>query len=152
MTEIAYTRHPTAAEAAAGITAETLGVHALPQTATPAQRAHAEAVRHPAAGPDQPCRCCGTHCQHAAPCTIDGCDGRLLHRDRYPGSMFCITEWADHYQCTHCNDGGFLATIELPNLPWGEVTTHGDAKSIVIYEGVRHPNFGNSGGTLGGGA
>ncbi|MDT0306835.1 hypothetical protein RM780_07645 [Streptomyces sp. DSM 44917] len=137
---------PTPDEAALGITAETLGVRALGPDVTPAQRAHAEAVWRPA-DPGQPCRCSGTDCVHGQPCD-DDCDGSLVHRDRYPGSLWEITVWADDYQCSHCGVGADACGVILPDLPWGEIATDEQGKHIVIYEGIRHPNFGNDGGTL----
>lgn len=43
----------------AGVPAEELGVGALPTGATPARRAHAEAVWRATGDPDTPCRCSG---------------------------------------------------------------------------------------------
>ncbi|WP_329812558.1 hypothetical protein, partial [Streptomyces sp. GSL17-113] len=86
---IAYVLQPTAAEAALGITAEELGVRALPDTATPEQRAHAEAVWRPADS-DKPCRCSGAECHHGEQCEEEGfldpvtgdgnarCTGRMI--------------------------------------------------------------------------
>ncbi|WP_327359527.1 hypothetical protein [Streptomyces sp. NBC_01304] len=152
----AYVLQPTPDEAAAGVTAEQLGVRALPPGASPARRAHAEAVWHPSAG-GQPCRCSGTGCHHGAPCEADYaeglCGGPLLHRDRYPGSMFSLTIWQDVYRCEGCGEV-FDASVEVPSLPWGEVRTRDeldgtertlssgtDDRVIVLYDGIRHPNF-----------
>ncbi|NGN63184.1 hypothetical protein G5C51_04580 [Streptomyces sp. A7024] len=134
---VAYVLHPTAAEATDGITAEELGVRALPADATPTQRAHAEAVWRPA-GIDRPCRCSGG-CDHAAPCPDrdQGCTGRLTHVDRHPGSLFVETAWWDTYQCTEC-DEVLECGVTLPELPWGEQR---EAGGILIFSGVRHPNF-----------
>ncbi|MEU4932080.1 hypothetical protein AB0G54_37195 [Streptomyces yokosukanensis] len=141
------------------ITDEELGVRALPDDATPEQRAHAEAVWRPDTS-DRPCRCSGTECLHGQPCRehIDEeCTGRLIHTDRHPGSMWGLTDWYDTYQCDDCGAPGEVA-VKLPDLPWGEVRNRGELDGtertlsdgsstgpvIVIYRGVRHPNFPDS--------
>src|SRR6266511_1200026 len=92
---------------------EELGVRALPPDATPAQRAHAEAVWRPATA-DQPCRCCGTDCEHGQPCReYDDCDGRYIHTGRYPGSMLELSAWWDEYTC----DGAATATTAACRFP-----------------------------------
>ncbi|MFF5688868.1 hypothetical protein ACFY73_29975 [Streptomyces albidoflavus] len=151
---VAYVLQPTPAElkAAPGITAEELGVRALPTDATPGRRAHAEAVWRPEADPARPCRCSGTGCHHGERCTVgegegaaDGadqrCTGRLVHADRHPGSLWGLTEWWDTYECTECGEQAG-AGVELPAIPWGEQRPR-DAGGIttVVYDGVRHPNF-----------
>ncbi|MGV9315162.1 hypothetical protein ACWDR0_23710 [Streptomyces sp. NPDC003691] len=142
---VAYVLQPTAAEAALGITAEALGIRALPADATPEQRAHAEAVWRPQEDPAQPCRCSGTGCHHGKPCTgHDGCTGRLVHTDRYPGSLWTVTTWMDVFVCSDYEEG-FEAVVELPAIPWGEHRTTDRGPSTVVYDGVRHPNFGNGG-------
>ncbi|MGA4980058.1 hypothetical protein [Streptomyces cinereoruber] len=156
-TAAAYVLEPTTAEAELGITAEELGVRALPADAGPARRAHAEAVWRPAEA-EQPCRCSGVRCDHGAPCETeyaDGtCPGRMQHVDRHPGSMFDLTAWYDVYLCTDC-DEPYETTVELPGIPWGEVRSRdkldGDERHLsagfdsptvtVIYDGTRHPNF-----------
>ncbi|MFC9016902.1 hypothetical protein ACFTZG_12255 [Streptomyces albidoflavus] len=151
---VAYVLQPTPAElkAAPGITAEELGVRALPADATPGRRAHAEAVWRPEADPARPCRCSGTGCHHGERCTVgedegaaDGadqrCTGRLVHADRHPGSLWGLTEWWDTYECAECGEQAG-AGVELPAIPWGEQRPR-DAGGIttVVYDGVRHPNF-----------
>ncbi|MEW1551463.1 hypothetical protein [Streptomyces tsukubensis] len=143
---VAYVLQPTAAEAALGITAEALGIRALPAGATPAQRAHAEAVWRPQEDPAQPCRCSGTGCHHGEPCTgHDGCTGRLVHTDRYPGSLWTVTTWMDTYACSDYEEG-VETMVELPAIPWGEhrTTDRGQGPSTIVYDGVRHPNFGTA--------
>ncbi|MET8703607.1 hypothetical protein ABZW10_32870 [Kitasatospora sp. NPDC004723] len=144
----AFTARPTAAEAAAGVTVGTLGVRALAADATPAHRARAEATFCTSAGPDRPCRCSGTGCHQGAPCpdAEEGCEGRLVHVDRYPGSMWGLTEWWDSHQCTGCG-AVFEGGVELPEIPWGELRESGTGQDgrptsvTVVYDGVRHPNF-----------
>ncbi|MEU7153868.1 hypothetical protein AB0B15_38510 [Streptomyces sp. NPDC045456] len=155
---VAYVLEPTVAEAELGITAEELGVRALPETATPEQRAHAEAVWRPTEA-EQPCRCTGAKCHHGAPCGIEyadegPCPGPMQHVDRHPGSMFSLTAWYDVYRCTDCGET-YETTVELPELPWGEVRNRdelngtertlsdglGGTAVTVIYHGIRHPNF-----------
>ncbi|MGW0984306.1 hypothetical protein ACWD33_26225 [Streptomyces xiamenensis] len=141
-----YIRQPTAEEAAAGITAETLGVSALPADAPPARRAHAEAM-WAAAEAGEPCRCSGEGCKHSLACPE--CEtGHLHHVDRYPGTMFDPTVWADEYECDGCYFSEQSGVI-MPGLPWGESEGEGSSRRLRIYEGVRHPNFGNGGGTVG---
>ncbi|TLQ38827.1 hypothetical protein [Streptomyces marianii] len=155
---VAYVLEPTAAEAELGITAEELGVRALPAEATPEQRAHAEAVWRPTEA-EQPCRCSGPKCYHGAPCGIEyvdegPCPGPMQHVDRHPGSMFSLTAWYDVYRCTDCGET-YETTVELPELPWGAVRNRdeldgtertlsdglGGPTVTVIYQGIRHPNF-----------
>jgi hypothetical protein len=142
---IAYTRQPTPAEAAAGLTAEDLGVSVLPADATPAQRARAEALWCPA-GADRPCRCSGTGCLHGTACPNhddqDPCPGRLVHLDRHPGSLWGLTDWWDEYRCAECGER-LGHGVELPELPWGELKPNGDGAggTTLVYDGVRHPNF-----------
>ncbi|MFF5809055.1 hypothetical protein [Streptomyces sp. NPDC012746] len=155
---VAYILEPTPAEAATGITAEELGVRALPADATPAQRAHAEAVWRPEIDPTRPCRCSGVDCHHGAPCAEEytdepQCTGRMVHVDRHPGSMFDLTAWYDVYRCNEECEGAFEVTVTLPDLPWGEVRNRdeveggrytgvlGEERVTVIYSGIRHPNF-----------
>lgn len=161
---VAYVLAPTAAEAAQGITAEELGVRALPEDAGPALRAHAEAVWRTQPDGELPCRCSGLSCQHGERCDEvdcangDGddyrCSGRMVHVDRYPGSMFETYVWEDAYACDTCG-GGHQISVNLPGLPWGEVRrrdelaggertlSSGPAEPLVIvfYDGIRHPNF-----------
>ncbi|MFZ4138811.1 hypothetical protein [Streptomyces koyangensis] len=144
---VAYVLEPTAAEAELGITAEELGVRALPADAGPARRAYAEAVWRPVDDPARPCRCSGSGCEHGDRCTAgDGegdepCEGRLVHVDRHPGSLWGITTWWDVYQCAACGET-FEGSVELPELPWGERRPHdGAGFTTVVYDGVRHPNF-----------
>ncbi|MGO4417284.1 hypothetical protein AB4Z54_00530 [Streptomyces sp. MCAF7] len=155
---VAYVLEPTAAEAELGITAEELGIRALPADATPEQKAHAEAVWRPAEA-EQPCRCSGLKCHHGAPCGIDyadegPCPGPMRHLDRHPGSMFALAAWYDVYRCTDCGET-YETTVALPELPWGEVRNRdeldgtetalsdglGGPTVTVIYQGIRHPNF-----------
>lgn len=130
-----------------GVTAEELGWRALPADATPEQRAHAEAVWRPVLA-DRPCRCSGP-CHHGEACTEeyvgDGgqaapCGDRMVHVDRYPGSMFSVIGWEDVYRCASC-DETWTASVDLPSIPWGELRTDGPQTVTVIYPGVRHPNF-----------
>lgn len=132
------------------VPAEELGVRALSAEATPAQRAHAEAVWRPTDDPDTPCRCSGTGCRHGVLCDQDDngdpCPGRMLHTDRYPGSMLGLSTWRDEYVCDTC-DRVLECSVELPEIPWGEhypveyggevYPTHG----ARVYDGVRHPHF-----------
>ncbi|MGJ5899409.1 hypothetical protein ACSCBZ_46840 [Streptomyces niveiscabiei] len=151
---VAYVLAPTAAEAAEGITAEELGVRALPEDAGPALRAHAEAVWRPQPDTSRPCRCSGLSCQHGERCD-GGCPGRMIHADRHPGSMFDMAVWADTYECDACGDG-YEISVTLPDLPWGEVRQRAElaggertlssglpeeTRVLVLYEGIRHPNF-----------
>ncbi|MEU0938983.1 hypothetical protein [Embleya sp. NPDC005971] len=136
----AWTLAPTEAEALLGITAEELGIRALPADATPQQRAHAEA-KWRSADVDQPCRCSGD-CTHGIPCDADlddgdRCRGRLVHVDRYPGSMWGVIEWWDVHECDTCGDR-YGNGVRLPAIPFGERRADG---VTVIYDGVRHPNF-----------
>ncbi len=126
------------------ITPEELGVGALPADATPAQKARAEAVWRQAKA-DEPCRCSGK-CPHGQPCG-DGCEGKTIHVDRYPGSLWSYTIWADDYACSEgCEEGyaGQVGPIELPDIPWGypgePYGTDGN-RAICTYPGVRHPNY-----------
>ncbi|MFI6658031.1 hypothetical protein ACIBL8_21210 [Streptomyces sp. NPDC050523] len=164
---IAYVLQPTAAEAAEGITAEELGVRALPADASPELRAHAEAAWRPEADPGRPCRCSGTKCWHGDRCMenygvesaygVDlQCEGRLVHVDRHPGSMFEVHVWYDLYRCDTCGEP-WDGSPELPDLPWGEVRersqldgtertlsdgrSNSDGPVIVMFDGIRHPNF-----------
>src|SRR6266511_3091768 len=122
------------------IPTEELGVRALPPDATPAQRAHAEAVWRPATA-DQPCRCCGTDCEHGQPCReYDDCDGRYIHTDRYPASMLEISAWWDEHACDGCGDG-YDRSVSLPEIPWGEHVTVDGRPTTTVYRGVRHPSF-----------
>ncbi|MDO0939298.1 hypothetical protein QQY66_49230 [Streptomyces sp. DG2A-72] len=157
---VVYVLQPTAAETELGIRAEELGIRALPETATPAQRAHAEAVWRPNEDPAAPCRCSGIRCHHGERCEVefsDGqCDGRLIHVDRHPGSMFELTAWYDTYGCEGCRET-FETTVTLTEIPWGEVRTRAqldgtertlstgtDDRVIVLFDGIRHPNFPDS--------
>ncbi|MFB7012342.1 MULTISPECIES: hypothetical protein [unclassified Streptomyces] len=146
---VVYVLEPTVAEAELGITAEELGVRALPADADPARRARAEAVWRPVDDPARPCRCSGTGCEHGDRCTAgdgdgdgdEACEGRLVHVDRHPGSLWGITTWWDVYQCAACGET-FEGSVELPELPWGERRPHeGAGFTTVVYDGVRHPNF-----------
>jgi hypothetical protein len=122
------------------IPAEELGIWALPPDATPAQRAHAEAVWRPAAA-DQPCRCSGTDCEHGRPCWEYGdCDGRYVHADRYLGSMLELTAWWDEYACDTCGDG-YGRSVSLLEIPWGEHVSVDGRQTTRVYPGVRHPSF-----------
>jgi hypothetical protein len=119
------------------------GVRALPANATPAQRAHAEAV-WAAVTADQPCPCSG-RCRHGRYCDeTEGCTGRLIHLDRQPGSLVDVTAWADEYACDAC-DATIGRTVTLPELPWGEQVKRigGDPRDYDIspYEGTRHPSI-----------
>ncbi|MFD9824175.1 hypothetical protein [Streptomyces violascens] len=154
----AFVLEPTATEAELGITAEELGVRALPADATPARRAHAEAVWRTETDPARPCRCSGVNCHHGEPCAEDydtddvQCTGRMVHVDRHPGSMFDLRAWYDVYRCNECGETA-EATVTLPDLPWGEVRSRdevegerytggaGEERVTVIYSGIRHPNF-----------
>ncbi|MEU6467435.1 hypothetical protein [Streptomyces sp. NPDC046976] len=157
---VVYVLEPTAAEAELGITAEELGVHALPADAGAERRAHAEAVWRPAES-GQPCRCSGGKCRHGAECGTDyldgACDGHMQHVDRFPGSMLSLTAWYDVYLCDGCEES-FETTVELPEIPWGEVRDRAEldgtertlsdgrdtGRVTVIYDGIRHPNFPDS--------
>ncbi len=122
------------------IPAEELGVRALPPDATPAQRAHAEAIWRPTSA-DQPCRCFGSDCEHGRPCQEDDdCPGRYLHTDRYPGSMVELSAWWDEYVCDGCGDG-YDRGVSLPEIPWGEHVTVDGRPTTKVYPGVRHPSF-----------
>lgn len=139
---VAYVLEPTAVEAQPGITAEELGVRALPADADAGRRAYAEAVWRPEADPAKPCRCSG-QCSHGKPCPLadEGCEGRLVHVDRHPGSLWGVTTWWDTHECADC-DERFEGEVELPALPWGEHRPNeGAGFTTVVYDGVRHPNF-----------
>lgn len=125
------------------VTAQELGWRVLPVAATAAQRAFAEAVWWPVRA-ERPCRCSGK-CDQGTTCGVDDdddgpCSGRIIHVDRYPGSMFSTIVWFDEYQCDTCNQP-YERSIELPELAWGE--RHGQA--LTVYDGVRHPNFSPAG-------
>jgi hypothetical protein len=136
----------------ADVTAEELGWRVLPADAAPGQRAHAEAVWRPVR-PDRPCRCSGP-CHHGEPCGQEypeepggpavRCGGRFIHVDRYPASVFVLTAWEDDYECEDCGDF-WSASIDLPAIPWGELTTtqtvSGPQHATTVYDGVRHPIF-----------
>lgn len=132
------------AETELPLTPEELGVAALPPDATPAQRARAEAVWRPSSA-SEPCRCSG-NCPHGEPCG-DGCTGRTIHLDRYPGSLFVYTIWADDYVCSEGCEEGYAAEvgpITLPEIPWGyagEPYGQDGNRAICTYPGVRHPNY-----------
>lgn len=132
--------------AAAALLAEGEGVRALPDGATPAQRARAEANRRPMQTATEPCRCSGTDCLHGQVHGLDEdevgspCPGRWLHRERYPGDAYEVHVWIDVYACDHCHELG-ETEVELPDLPWGQRNpTGGDAiPGTVVYDGVAHP-------------
>ncbi|WP_280428664.1 hypothetical protein [Nocardia brasiliensis] len=123
-----------------GIPLEEQGIRALPPTATPAERAHAEAVWRATADPGRRCLCSGIGCKHGRPCDPpeggDGCPGRLAHADRFPGSVFAAICWADIYVCDTCGEQ-LMTEVELPEIPWAEQ----DGNTMAVYPGVRHPNF-----------
>ena len=135
---VPYVLRPTVAEAKDDITAEELGVCALPANSGPELRARAEAMWRPAADPAAPCRCSGK-CHHGTACpnNDDGCAGLLAHVDRRPGSLWGVTDWWDVYVCTGCDDNA-EGSVELPEVPWGE---HRQGAATVVYDGVRHPSF-----------
>ncbi|MFF3256435.1 hypothetical protein ACFYWP_36885 [Actinacidiphila glaucinigra] len=145
-----YVLQPTEEEIKDGITPEELGVKALGPDATPSQRAAAEAHWRPVYDPGQPCRCSG-NCDHGKQCAEslpegdDGgdqlrCTGRVVHTDRYPGSIFSVITWYDEYACTNAEecDGDYDREVSLPALPWGEAREGG---GIVVYDRIRHPQF-----------
>ncbi|MEH0424777.1 hypothetical protein [Streptomyces sp. B21-083] len=148
---VAYVLEPTAAEAELGITAEELGIRALPADASPGRRARAEAVWRPEPDPARPCRCSG-QCHHGDGCAEEysteagadvECGGRLVHVDRFPGSLWGITSWWDTYRCAECGETA-EAAVDLPEIPWGEQRPNpngGDGFTTLVYDGVRHPNF-----------
>jgi hypothetical protein len=78
------------------------------------------------------------------PTTTASWRGRLVHADRYPGSMFSVIVWEDAYQCDSCGEA-CTVSIDLPSIPWGEVRADqmpdGPQHTTVIYPGVRHPGF-----------
>jgi len=123
-----------------GVTVDELGWRALPTDATPGQRARAEAIWRPVSA-DRPCRCSGS-CHHGEACDeeyADGrCSGRTVHVDRYPGSLWGLTDWYDEYVCRSCGDG-WEGSVSLPDVPWGERKPEGG--TTLIYPGVRHPSF-----------
>lgn len=130
-----------------GVVTEELGWRALPADATPQQRARAEAVWRPVRS-DRPCRCSG-QCHHGAACDeeyVEGpCGGRLIHVDRYPGSMFSAAVWEDVYKCDDCGAEA-VGSATLPEVPWAELRTEptaaGETKTVtVMYEGLTHPAF-----------
>lgn len=147
-----YVLQPTAEEAADGITVDKLGVRALGPDATPGQRAAAEAHWRPIFDPDQPCRCSGG-CHHGQQCTREWdemtgpdtghtvrCPGRIVHVDRYPGSLWGVHEWYDEYACSNAQvcGGDYDSSVTLPNVPWGEQREGG---GTLLYDRIRHPNF-----------
>lgn len=118
------------------LTREELGVRELGSAATPAQRAHAEASWRPAPDHALPCRCSGG-CEHGDQlCPV--CENPLIHYDRYPGSLWAVTEWADDYLCPQCESlTWYQVGVTLEALPWGELIDRG----VTTYPGIRHPNF-----------
>ncbi len=129
-----------------GVQPEELGWRKLPAAATPRDRARAEATWRPV-HPGRPCRCSGP-CLHGRTCpdcvTSDDersmdpeVANRLIHLDRYPGSMFTPIVWEDTYQCGACGED-FTTSVELPDIPWGEAGATG---GLAIFTGVRHPSF-----------
>ncbi|MDJ0345517.1 hypothetical protein QMK19_33775 [Streptomyces sp. H10-C2] len=149
---VVYVLEPTAAEVELGITAEELGIRALPANAAPGRRAHAEAVWRTELDPARPCRCSGVQCHHGKRCTEEystesgadvQCEGRLIHADRFPGSLWGITSWWDVYQCGECGEAS-EAAAELPDIPWGEHRPNpngAEGFTTLIYDGARHPAF-----------
>lgn len=139
--------YPYPDEAEKGVVTEELGWRALPADATPQQRARAEAVWRPVS-PDRPCRCSG-QCDHGQTCGeeyADGsCGGRIIHVDRYPGSVFSPTAWEDVYKCDDCGDE-FTGSVTLADVPWAEqrseTTAAGETKTVTaVFDGIRHPTF-----------
>lgn len=123
-------------------TVDELGWRALPVGATPAQRARAESVWRPVTA-DRLCRCAGRTsgvCLHGAACDSDGvggCAGRLVHHDRLAASMLSLDGWYDIYACDTCGEQ-FEASVELFEVPWGEVTDTGTWRQ---FDGVRRITF-----------
>lgn len=127
------------------VEAAELGWRTLPADATPRDRARAEATWRPV-HPGRPCRCIGS-CKHGHPCpecatgdqlpAYPESSNWLVHVDRYPGSLFTPIIWEDDYQCAACG-GTFSMTAELPTVPWAEPGATG---GLVVFSGVRHPNF-----------
>lgn len=120
------------------MTTTTLGVRSLPDSATPAQRAAAEASWTPAA-PDQPCPCSGS-CWHGRVC--DECGGQTTHRERRACGLFTLTDWIDLHSCA-CES--WWQETELPAMPWGEFLPKAGAEDSVgfrAYDGVRHVQLG----------
>ncbi len=123
--------------AAPGVQLCELGGAALPPDATPAHRARAEAIWRPAE-PADPCRCTGT-CDHGKSCAITaGCEGRMVHVERYACGPLDVTAWQDEYGCANC-DRRLPADTQLADVPWGEVVEGGDG--IRLFDGVRHSQF-----------
>lgn len=106
------------------------------------------------AQPDQPCRCStyrltGHPCDHGKPCPRhqeegqERCDGRVVHADRYPGSIFTIHTWEDVFACATC-DIAYVSDATIAELPFGEQTSvpYGDGQTTTstrFYDGTRHP-------------
>lgn len=67
------------------------------------------------------------------------CSGRLLHTDRYPGSLLQLTSWHDEYVVDTCG-ASVDHDIHLPEIPWGERPEPED-NLTVVYDEVRHPYF-----------
>jgi hypothetical protein len=121
------------------VTTEELGWRVLPAGATPAQRSRAESVWRPVTA-DRPCRCSGK-CLHGQPCNngddgIGSCDGRIVHHDRLAASLLTVDGWYDFYACDRCGEQ-FEASVDLPDVPWGEPTQNGTRQ----FEGVRRVTF-----------
>ncbi|MDJ0345913.1 hypothetical protein QMK19_35355 [Streptomyces sp. H10-C2] len=137
---LVYVLQPTAAEAADGITAEELGVRALPAHATPAQKARAESLWRSSPA-HAPCRCSGG-CDHGKPCDIlptddpQHCAGLQVHVDRL-AARDVITTWFDVHECAVCGDIE-ESEIEQPDLPWGDTQADADDdQDPDAYAGVR---------------
>jgi hypothetical protein len=114
-----------------------------------AARAVREATYTPT-DPDRPCRCStlqltGKPCHHGSVCADDDdvpagerCQGRLVHVDRYPGSLWGLRMWEDVYVCADCEES-FSTERELDGLPWGVAKKTGEITGTRSFDGVRHP-------------
>jgi hypothetical protein len=128
---------------ATGVPVGERGVRALGVGATPEERARAEAGWRASDDLEGSCRCSGT-CWHGGPLEHHGpdgvpCAGRLLHVDRYPGSLVDVIAWCDVYVCATCGHAAERC-VRLPEIPWGELSRV-SSTGTRVYPGVRHPWF-----------
>lgn len=113
---------------------EERGVRALPADATPARRSRAEAVWRASDDPDASCRWLRHGQAHEHRGEDDSpCSGRMLHADRYPGSLLELTTWHDEYVCDTCDESADH-DVRLPEIPWDE-RLEADGNGSMVYDG-----------------